>query len=417
MAVQATIDVMDGTTRSPGDRKRSVSTRSPMRANFHLLSNEQRREAGGSRADQHRRAPRSSHDIDTGRPGLLDLPGVCRLSPVQLDLARPTVSVASLAERVMRERIGVLRGDVRMRVARQRGGKLLSAAAFRVMGTDLRWHLEALNARDPEDGAALDAVLRRAVTDAGTEGARRVFARMPGDISTDSALRRAGFVPFATESVYMLADEERPDAADIPPMVRRMHPADVWGVHQLYLEVVPRQVQYAEAVTSRAWERSQPLKPGTRRASGWVIEDHGRVRGYARVSTEEDPRTVRLDVMIDPHLRVLAPELIHAAMAEASNLHGIPCVVVVPGYSRELHQPLQDAGFIHVGDQTAWVCYTTVPARSYIVAVDLGRSVAAEPQRARVPGFGGAGMSVIEYPVGVETHGRRTITDERARHP
>ena len=385
-----------------------------MRAHFHLLSSEQRREAGGGRANRQHPSPDLSYDFDTGRPRLTDLPAICSASRIPLDLARPEVSMAWLAERVMRERVGFLRGDVRMRIARRRGGKLLSAAAFRVMGTDLRWHLEALTAHDPEDGAALDAVLRRAVTDAGSDGARRVFARLPGDIATDGALRRSGFVPFATESVYMLADDEDV-ASEPPPLVRRVHPADVWGVHQLYLEVVPRQVQYAEAVTSRAWERSRPLKPGMRRASGWVIEDHGRIRGYARVSTEEDPRIVRLDLMIDPQLRGLAPDLINAAKSEASNLHGIPCVVAVPGYSHELHQPLQDAGFIHVGDQTAWVCYTTVPARSYIVAVDLGSVVTAEPQRARVPGFGGAGMTVIENPAGVEAQGRRSITEKRER--
>jgi len=388
-----------------------------MRAHFHLLSGDQRRESGGGRAGWQHSSSSNNNDFTTGRPALKDLPAICGASRIQVDLARPDHSTAWLIERVMRERVGFLRGDTRVRVARRRGGSLDSAAVFRVVGPDLRWQLEGLLARDPEDGAALDAVLRRAVTDAGTEGARRVFARLPGDIATDGALRRSGFVPFATESVYMLADEDRHEHIEPSPLVRRVHPADVWGIHQLYLEVVPRQVQYAEAVTSRTWERSRPLKPGLRRASGWVVEDRGRIRGYARVSTEEEPRVVRLDLLIDPTLRGLAPDLIRTAVSEASNLHGMPCVVAVPGYSHELHQPLQDAGFIHVGDQTAWVCYTTVPARSYIVAVDLGSQVAVEPQRARVPGFGGAGMTVIEYPVGVETHGSQTMTGERDRHP
>ena len=108
---------------------------------------------------------------------------------------------------------------------------------------------------------------------------------------------------------------------------------------------------------------------------------------------------MRLDILIDPHLRALTPDLIVTAAAEARNLHGVPCVVAVPGYTQELSQPLQDIGFFHVGDQTAWVCYTTVPARSYIVAVDTRVPVSAETQRSRVPGFGGAGMSLVE-PVG-----------------
>ena len=385
-----------------------------MRANFHLLSTNPRRETGESRADRFRSAPWFDSNVTTGRPGLTDIRAICVAPRMQMDLARPDFSGAWLAERVLRERLGMLRGDVRMRVAR-RNGHLASAAAFRVISPDGRWSLEALAARDPEDGAALDAVLRRAVTDAGSGGARRVFAKMPGDPIVDDALRRSGFVPFATESVYMLDDVERSEVFEPSPLVRRVHPADVWGIHQLYLEIVPRQVQYAEAVTSRAWERSRALKPGVRRASGWVIGDQGRIRAYARLSTEKDMRVVRLDVLIDPQLRALAPELVTTALSEAMNLHGVPCVIAVPGYSHELHGPLQDAGFIHVGDQTAWVCYTTVPARSYIVAVDLGAPVNVDAQRARVPGFGGAGMSVVECPVSADARATRVSTDKPDR--
>jgi hypothetical protein len=364
-----------------------------MRARFHLLSSEPRREQGEGRAGSVLPRPRGELDLTTGPPTLADLRAICTAFRIQLDLARPERTAAWLATHVIREGIAPLRGNVRMRVAR-RERTVAAAAAFQVTPPDGRWHLDALLARDPEDGVALDSVLRRGVADAGGSGARRVFAHIESDVTIDAALRRSGFVPYQTESVFMLLDGP---AADAPTAhVRRAQPADVWGIHQLYLELVPRQVQYAEAMTSRQWERSQPLRPGARRSSGWVIEDHGRIRGYARVSTLEDPRVVRLDVLIDPDLRALTTDLISAATTEAGNLHGVPCVVAVPGYNQELSQPLQDTGFFHVGDQTAWVCYTTVPARSYIVAVDTRVPVSAETQRSRVPGFGGAGMSLVE---------------------
>lgn len=380
-----------------------------MRARFHLLSNDARRESVEGRAERSQSAAGIDPAITTGRPGLADIPSICTAFRMQLDLARPNHSAPWLIERVMRDQFRALRGDIRLRVSR-RPWQLAATAAFRVIDPDGRWHLEALLARDPDDGAAIDAVLRRSVTDAGEDGARRVFARLPADEAMDGVLRRSGFVPFMNESVFMLVDDVEHVAVDPPSHVRRVHPADVWGIQQLYLDVVPRQIQYAEAVTSRVWERSRPLRPGHRRASGWVIEDHGRIRGYARVSTEEDPRVVRVDVLIDPEMRALATDLIAAATSEARNLHGVPCVAAVPGYSQELSQPLQDAGFFHLGDQTAWVCYTTVPARSYIVAVELGSSVNVEAQRARVPGFGGAGMSRVEY------RGRGDATRDAALH-
>jgi hypothetical protein len=364
-----------------------------MRARFHLLSSEPRREQGEGRAGATLPRPRGELDLTTGAPTLGDLRAICTAFRIQLDLARPERSAPWLASHVIREGFPALRGNVRMRVAR-RSRSMAAAAAFQVVPPDGRWYLDALLARDPEDGAALDSVLRRGVTDAGITGARRVFAHIESDVTIDAALRRSGFVPYQTESVFMLLDG--PTGLAPTSHVRRAQPADVWGVHQLYLELVPRQVQYAEAMTSRQWERSQPLRPGTRRSSGWVIEDHGRIRAYARVSTMEDPRVVRLDILIDPDLRALTTDLIMTATAEAGNLHGVPCVVAVPGYVQELSQPLQDTGFFHIGDQTAWVCYTTVPARSYIVAVDTRVPVSAETQRSRVPGFGGAGMSLVE---------------------
>jgi hypothetical protein len=364
-----------------------------MRARFHLLSSEPRRELGEGRAGGPLPRRGADPELTSGLPTVGDLRAICTAFRIQLDLARPERSGAWLAGQVLREHLGPLRGDVRMRVAR-RSRRVVAGAAFQVIPPDGRWHLDALVARDPEDGAALDTVLRRGVTDAGSAGARRVFVRIESDVTIDAALRRSGFVPFQNESIFMLLDW--PDDVASPGPVRRAHPADVWGIHQLYLDLVPRQVQYAEAMTSRRWERSQPLKPGMRRSSGWVIEDHGRIRAYARVSTLEDARVVRLEVLVDPELRALTTELVETAISEAGNLHGVPCVVAIPGYNQELSQPLQDAGFFHVGDQTAWVCYTTAPARSYIVAVDSRVPASAETQRSRVPGFGGAGMSLVE---------------------
>ncbi len=396
VAVHGTMVLMDGTTRSSADRQRSVLNTAPSRAQFQLLSDQTRREPGERHAGGNPLPPGFDPDLSTGRPGLVDLMPVCTAVPIQLDLTRPHRTWVWIAGRVLRETIGPLRGNVRFRVARRRKDGVVGAAAFNVLGPDLRWHLESLLVQSPDDGAAVDAVLRRGVIDAGSAGARRVFARLPGDDIVDAALRRSGFVPYQHESVFVLNDDS--DRRELPSSrVRRVHPADVWGVHQLYLEVVPRQVQYADAVTSRLWEGSRPLKPGARRASGWVIEDNGRIRGYARVSTLEDPHVARLDLLIDPDMRLLAVEVIRAATNEARNLHGVPCVTSLPGYSQELSQALQEAGFFHTGDQTAWVCYTTVPARSYIVAVELGTPATVESQRSRVPGLGGAGMTSVEY--------------------
>lgn len=289
----------------------------------------------------------------------------------------------------------MMRGSARIRIARL-DGRLEAAAVFRVADVDARWQLDLLATRDGDDDRALDAALRRAVQDAGAAGTRRLFARMPTDVNDERALRRAGFVPYMTEHVLRFqggADSVK----HVSGTVRRAHPADVWSVYQLYLELVPRQVQYAEAVTSRAWDGLQPLRPGMKRASGWVLEERGHIRAFARISTREHAGVARLDVLSAPEIRHSAHSVIAAAMREARLLHGLPCVVVVPGYEGELIHILQDMDFVDAGTQTAFVCYTTLSSRAQAVAVDLRAQVELQPRPATVPGLGTAGASAARF--------------------
>ncbi|CAN5795325.1 hypothetical protein BH20CHL2_BH20CHL2_01360 [soil metagenome] len=280
-----------------------------------------------------------------------------------------------------------------MRVARA-DGVVDAAALFRVTGVDERWQLELVAVRDEADDRAIDAVLRCAVRDAGAAGARRLFARMPAGVQHERALRRSGFVPYMAEHVLRLTGKHEVVPGESVG-VRRVHPADEWGVHQLYLEVVPRQVQYAEAMTSRAWDDLQPLRRGTRRASGWVVEDHGRISGFARVSTRESGQVARLDILVAPEFRGLARNLIVAALGEAESMSGMRCLAVIPGYAQEWISILEEVGFTDEGLQTAFVCYTALPARANVVAVDLWRHAETPPEPASVPGLGAANTSGV----------------------
>ncbi len=286
----------------------------------------------------------------------------------------------------------MLRGSARIRVA-WLGGCLEAAAVFRVTDADARWQLDLLAVRDEADERAVDAALRCAVQAAGTAGARRLFARMPTDLVDDRALRLAGFVPYMTEHVLQFNGRIE-GVQSTSERVRRMHPADVWGVQQLYLELVPRQVQYAEAMTSRAWDALLPLRPGMKRSSGWVVEEHGRVRAFARISTREDARRARLDVLVAPEVHSDARELVAAAVTEAQGLHGTPCLAGVPAYQGELVRALEDMGFGNATSQTAFVCYTTVSSRAHVVAVDLRKELALPAEPAPVARLGTAGAPV-----------------------
>lgn len=334
---------------------------------------------------------RSQYQV--GLPSFGDIPALRRCDHHRYDLTTPEHGMVWLFQAAVRQRSGLLSGPVRMRVARA-NGVLEAAALFRVTHVDQRWQLELLSVRDEEDDRAIDAVLRCAVRDAGAAGARRLFARMPQGVLHERALRRSGFVPYMTEHVLRFSGKHGAVFGDSAG-VRRIHPADVWGVHQLYLEVVPRQVQYAEAMTSRAWDDLQPLRRGTRRASGWVVEEHGRIRGFARVSTLESGQVARLDILAAPELRGIAQNLITTAVGEAVSMGGVKCLAVIPGYAQEWSSILEEVGFTDEGLQTAFVCYTTVPARAHMVAVDLWKHAEAPTEPASVPGLGAANTGVV----------------------
>lgn len=374
--------------RSLGDRTRLVESSSPLRAHLHLLSRRQRQEQGEECvSDPPPRRPFPSQ-YHTGSPSFGDILAMCRLARHRYDLSSPERGGIWIIQGAFRHRTGFLPGAVRIRVARARG-VLEAAALFRVTDVDERWQLELVAVRDEADDRAIDAALRCAVRDAGAAGARRLFARMPAGEQHERALRRSGFVPYMDEHV-MRFSEKHCGVPDDSVGVRRVHPADEWGVHQLYLEVVPRQVQYAEAMTSRAWDDLQPLRRGMRRASGWVVEEHGRIRGFARVSTRESGQVARLDVLAPPELRSMVRHLVVTAVREAGTLDGVRCLAVIPGYAQELIPILEEVGFTDEGLQTAFVCYTTVPSRTHVVAVDLWRHAEAPMEPASVPGLGAA---------------------------
>lgn len=402
---------MEGTKRSESDRTTSVTELTNVRAHIGILTRRQDLGADERRANDCQPDPVESPVYVTGRPSPQDFACLFGAARLPLDLSRPMHSRSTSVWRALGEMVPGLRSRVRTRVARL-DGDMRAGVAFRIVEPDNRWNLELMVMHNDDAGFALDAALRCAVRDAGACGARRIAARLPGGLVVDSALRRAGFVPYTDEEVFLLRPGRASEQAERPSRVRRVHPADVWGIHQLYLDVEPRQVQYADARTSSVWEDAAPLRLRSRRSSGWIVEEDGRIRGYVQLSTREDVNVIRVELLIDSARRSLATELLAAALREANRFPEMPCIVSVPAYRRELRSVVIESGFESLGVQTAWVCYTTVPARSQVVAVDLRSRVSGDARRVTSPGFGSAGMrdtprvpSTFWTPSSSDTHG------------
>jgi hypothetical protein len=261
--------------------------------------------------------------------------------------------------------------------------RLVGYAIFDVIGADQRWIMEGIGANLGiyEAEPVLDEMLRAAVVAAGLEGTKRLYARVPAGSEILTAVRRAGFSPYATEAVL---------GASLVPVtqayanVRRQTPGDVWSIHQLYMATVPKQVQYAEALTSHHWDLRSPASASAR-SLGWLVEDGYQAVAYLRA--EIAPGQHVLECLVHPEHRDVFPRLIATACAELGEMTARRMLMVIRGYQSELLDDVLGLGLTLRLEQDVHVKYTTVPARAVVPAsVSLGVDV-KEPVGKRVPTF------------------------------
>jgi len=262
--------------------------------------------------------------------------------------------------------------------------RLMGYALFREASLDQRWILEAVGAAMGVYAAepVWEELMRHGIVAAGLEGVKRLYARIPPSSPVRSAARRCGFVPYANEDIYVAA-VARPRS----PMrrARTQRPADLWAIHQLYTAVVPRQVQYAEALTSESWAVPRGRFRGGYGCQAWLVEEGHLIGGYARVETRPDAHV--LDVFVRPDRQDVAEDLIETALARLANLPARPIYCHVRGYQMELTSLLEAAGFSHFISQDLHVKYTTSPSRVPAVESVVFTADVKEPSANRVPTF------------------------------
>lgn len=246
---------------------------------------------------------------------------------------------------------------------------------------DKRWQLQYLLQDDRQEG--IDpvslALFEFAIAEAGAQGARRLMARIEPDDPVRLVLQRAGFTEYAKETVY-IRREAGPGAAD--RRVRAQEQSDVWGVHQLYMQTTPREVQHAEALTSDAWG----IDTEGRTKRGWFINDSACPRGYIRVRTSRARHL--LELMFLPDSLAVLPTLVSAVSEALAQTHDRPVYASVRSYQQEASSILVESGFEPIADQVLMVRYTTAPASQAVrsaEAFDWTRAI--ETDRQRVPSY------------------------------
>ncbi|MEX2246610.1 MAG: hypothetical protein WEC75_07975 [Dehalococcoidia bacterium] len=216
-----------------------------------------------------------------------------------------------------------------------KGPTLRGLVSARKRGSKLAWEVDCLiNAAADDSNGVLMGLLDQMTQAAGRSGALRIFLRLPRDSATERAAQRCSFVPYLRERVY-----RRPvDASALPSLpagLRRRAKSDGYPLFQLYNAVTPEQVRRFEGGTLTEWSAVQEHLG---RATQYVLEGEGRVRGWLRVASDGD--IGRFDVVAEAE--ALDP-VIDAAMVKLAGRAWN--YALVPEHEGALRLRLEERGF------------------------------------------------------------------------
>ena len=283
---------------------------------------------------------------------------------------------------ILKELLPFAGNDQRVFIARS-GGRPVGFIVFSVTGPDQRWVISDISASlgvyasDP----VLEELLHHGVVAAGLEGTKRLYSRVPTSSPILASFRRCGFAPYTTETILGAQTMPVPTG---PTRGRRQLANDVWSIHQLYLASVPRQVQYAEALTSHHWDIERQGWSGITR-NGWLVEDGYRTVGYVKVASSHRAHT--LEFMMHPDHRKRFPDLIGTVAKDLQSRLARPARVIVRNYQHEYLHYLREIGFAVQLEQELHVKYTTAPVRAPANVSVTFASELKEPVGKRVPTF------------------------------
>jgi hypothetical protein len=152
--------------------------------------------------------------------------------------------------------------------------------------------------------------------------------------------------------------------------MREQEPSDTWAIHQLYNASVPRDVLYAEALTSHVWDIANSRRPGTPHTTGWLVEDFSGTGAYVRVTSVGGAHGV--EVTFPPNAMKRGAALLDEVLRRLRLERRISRVyVAIRGYQQEIEPSLARLGFSPGLTQELLVRYTAVQVRAVTSEVSL----------------------------------------------
>ena len=184
-------------------------------------------------------------------------------------------------------------------------------------------------------------LLDQAVVEAGQRGIHSLVAEVDELSDELPVLRRAGFVVYTRQDIWILAGN-REAPTDIEKNTLRLRQTeDDWDIQLLYANIVPRLVQLVEPMP--------PLHEG----ASWVLHEENELAAFVHVHV--GPVATWLRLFIHPSAEAQADQIITAVIRQNPEAASRPIYCCVRRYQSWVQTALERSGFTLWGSQAVMV--------------------------------------------------------------
>ena len=189
-------------------------------------------------------------------------------------------------------------------------------------------------------------LLDQAVVEAGQRGIHSLVAEVDELSDELPVLRRAGFVVYTRQDIWVLAGNEaaKNEAAEAKNGTNQLRPRqadDDWDIQHLYANIVPRLVQLVEPM------------PTHQDGEGWVLHEDNELAAFVHVHV--GPVATWMRLFIHPSAEAKADQIITAVVQQNPDAAKRPIYCCVRRYQSWVQTALERSGFSQWGSQAVMV--------------------------------------------------------------
>ena len=184
-------------------------------------------------------------------------------------------------------------------------------------------------------------LLDQAVVEAGQRGIHSLVAEVDELSDELPVLRRAGFVVYTRQDVWVLAPGSARKEKNEKNLLRPRQAEDDWDIQLLYANTVPRLVQLVEPMP--------PLHDG----AGWVLHEENELAAFVHVHV--GPVATWMRLFIHPSAEIQADRIITAVVQKTPAAAERPIYCCVRRYQSWVQTALERSGFALWGSQAVMV--------------------------------------------------------------